>query len=102
MLYAIMQKGKQGYWLGKDYWNKGYATEAVKAVIGYGFEKLRLNRIYAGHFTKNPASGRVMQKTGMTHEGLGREHILHWGVYEDMVECAILRKGTKRIIGTDK
>ena len=63
------EHGELGYWIGKPYWNMGYATEATQAVIRYGFEVLGLQRIFAGHFTRNPASGRVMQKAGMTYEG---------------------------------
>ena len=80
-----------GYWVGKPYWNQGYATEAATALVGYGFKELGLNRIYASHLTRNPASGRVMQKVGMVHEGQLRQHILKWGVFEDLEIYAILR-----------
>ena len=52
---------------------------------------MRLNRIYATHFTRNPASGRVMQKIGMKHEGHLRQHVKKWGNYEDFETYAILR-----------
>ena len=63
------KRAEMGYWIGKPYWKHGYATEAAKAVLRYGFEVLKLNRIHASHFAGNPASGRVMQKIGMQHEG---------------------------------
>jgi len=56
-----------GYWVGEQYWGKGYCTEAGKALIDHAFDELLLNRVYALHLTSNPASGRVMQKIGMTH-----------------------------------
>ncbi|MBU2608357.1 MAG: GNAT family N-acetyltransferase, partial [Chloroflexi bacterium] len=59
--------------------------------LGYGFEVLGLNRIHARHFTRNPASGRVMQKIGMTHEGSLRQHIKKWGQLEGLEVCGILR-----------
>ncbi len=73
-----------GAWIGKPFWNQGYCTEADAAVLRYGFEELGLNRIYAGHFKRNPASGRVMQKIGMAHEGCLRQHIEKWGTFEDL------------------
>lgn len=84
-------RAELGYWIGKPYWNRGYATEAARAVLRYGFEVLRLNRIHAFHFARNPASGRVLEKIGMSREGTRRQHILKWGTFEDCVEYGILR-----------
>ena len=80
-----------GYWIGKPYWNKGYCTEAARAVLEYGFNQLNLNRIFAHHVKRNPASGRVMQKIGMTHEGSLKQHVKKWGAFEDLEAYAILR-----------
>ena len=52
------QRAEIGYWIGVPYWNRGYCTEAARAVVRYGFEVLALERIYAHHFRRNPASGR--------------------------------------------
>lgn len=57
------------YMLGSDYWNQGYGTEALKAVINYAFEKMDVDRIVVDHMTPNAASGAVMRKAGMTHTG---------------------------------
>jgi RimJ/RimL family protein N-acetyltransferase len=81
-----------GYWIGKPYWGRGYATEAGQAVLGFGFETLGLNKIHAAHFTKNPSSGRVLEKLGMTYEGCLREHDYKWGVYEDIKVYAVLAR----------
>jgi len=83
-------RAELGYWIGKPYWNNGYATEAVRAIIPYGFRTFRLNRIRGSHFTRNPASGRVMQKAGMLYEGLLRQHVKKWGRYEDLVVYGVL------------
>lgn len=80
-----------GYWLGRAYWNDGYVTEAASEIVRFGFEELKLNRIYASHFARNPASGRAMQKIGMTHEGCLRQHIKKWDAYEDLECYGILR-----------
>jgi RimJ/RimL family protein N-acetyltransferase/uncharacterized protein (DUF952 family) len=86
------QRAELGYWAGKPYWGQGYTTEAARAVLAYGFEQLGLSRIYAVHFSTNPASGRVMQKIGMTYEGELREHILKWGVFHSLSQYGILRQ----------
>ena len=86
------RRAEIGYWVGQPYWGRGIATDALKAVIRYGFEALELNRIYARHLTRNPPSGRVMVKAGMQREGAQRQHFLKQGRFED-VECyAILRE----------
>jgi RimJ/RimL family protein N-acetyltransferase len=79
-------RGELGYWIALDEWGHGYATEAARAVAAFGFEKLELHRIQARHFTRNEASGRVMQKLGMQFEGGIREGYLRWGRFED-VSC---------------
>lgn len=79
-----------GYWIGVPYWGRGYCTEAAKGAIAYGFESLDLHKIYASHLTRNPASGRVLQKIGMISEGCLRQHIKHWGVYEDIAIYGLL------------
>jgi RimJ/RimL family protein N-acetyltransferase len=73
-----------GYWLGVPYWGKGYATEAAKAVVEYGFKELKLHRIFASHFPNNPASGRVLQKIGMSYEGKARDHVCKWNKFYDI------------------
>jgi RimJ/RimL family protein N-acetyltransferase len=75
-----------GYWLGVPYWGQGYATESAQAVLHYGFETLGLHRVYASYVTHNVASGRVLRKIGMQHEGLMREHTCKWGTFYD-IEC---------------
>jgi len=103
-------RAELGYWTGKPYWNKGYATEAANAVIEFGFTDLRLNRIYARHLARNPSSGRVMEKIGMQQEGTARQDMMKWEKYEDMVSYGILRDdwyshrsvdGELRLHGTD-
>lgn len=79
-----------GYWIGVPYWNRGYATEAGRTILRFGFEELGLNRIFAHHFVRNPASGRVMLKLGMRLEGRLRQHVRKWGEFEDLDEYGIL------------
>ncbi len=79
------------YWVGKPYWNQGYATEAVKPVLHHCFTILELDRVYAAHFTRNPSSGRVMQKAGMIHEGFLKGHTEKWGKFEDLELYGVTR-----------
>ena len=85
------ERAELGYWIGKPYWNLGYATEAARAVVAYSFEVLKLNRIYAYHFTRNPASGRVLKKIGMHYEGCRRQHTKKWGSFEDSIGYGMLK-----------
>lgn len=85
------ERAEIGYWLGVPFWGRGYATEAVAAIIRYGFEELKLNRIYAGYFSRNAASGRVMEKSGMKYEGSLRQHVKKWDEYVDVIYYGILR-----------
>jgi ribosomal-protein-alanine N-acetyltransferase len=80
-----------GFWIGREWWGNGYAREAAAAVIRFGFESLELNRIYAHHMARNPASGKVLRAAGMQREGLLRQRVRKWGVYEDVVLYAIIR-----------
>ena len=71
-----------GYWLKRDCWGRGYATEAGRAVLAAARDSLRYKRIEAGHFLDNPASGRVLEKLGFRATGaivprfsLGRSEI---------------------------
>jgi [ribosomal protein S5]-alanine N-acetyltransferase len=84
-------KAEMGFWVAVECWGKGYATEAASAALRFGFATLHLNRIYAHHMVRNPASGRVLEKIGMKREGLLRQRLRKWGVFEDVVLLAILR-----------
>ena len=66
-------------------------TEALTAVIDETFRTLNIHRIEAMHFTDNPASGRVMAKCGMTHEGHHRERICCKGTFRDVEMWGMLR-----------
>jgi len=93
---GLIMKGdaiaEMGYWVGVPYWGRGYATEAAREVMRYGFEDCGLHRIFANYASRNPASGRVMQKLGMTHEGVLRHQLRKWDEYIDLVFYGILRE----------
>ena len=84
------RRAELGYWLGVEFWNQGYATEAATALIDYGFGPMELNGVVAEHLRRNPGSGRVMEKLGMKHEGTLRQHVVKDGVFEDLEVYGIL------------
>ncbi len=86
-----------GYWIGLPYWNKGYCTEALRVLFNFGFEQLGLERMTSHHFSPNKASGRVMEKAGMKHEGTFRKHFRNNGVLEDIELYGILKEEWKPI-----
>ena len=82
--------GSFGYVLARKHWRKGLMPEAVKRLIRFGFEEMGLNRIEAYHYIENGASGRVMQKAGMTYEGLLRQKMFAKCRFWDVKQYAIL------------
>ena len=80
-----------GYALNRKYWGQGYTTEALRAVLTLCFEHLQLNRVEANHYAGNEASGRVMQKAGMTREGCRAQSEKVKGVFRDTVHYGIIR-----------
>ena len=80
-----------GYSFSREYWNRGYATQALDAVVGAAFRSLPLNRLEAQHDVRNPASGRVMQKCGFLQEGILRSRMINKGEFVDVALYAILR-----------
>ena len=78
------------YELGQKWWNQGFMTEAVYRIIDFFIKEVGFNRIYAAHAYENPASGKVMQKCGMTYEGTARQMCKCNNGMFDMVSYAIL------------
>ncbi len=86
------RQAELGFWIGVPWWGRGYALEATRAMVDYGFGQLGLNRIHAHHMVRNPASGRVLAKAGFQVEGLLRQRVRKWGRFEDVVLLALLRQ----------
>jgi len=91
---STFNRGELAYWVGKPYWGQGYGTEAAKALLQYGFEVLKFNRIYAQSFTTNPGSWRIMEKIGLKYEGTLRQHVSRFGNYNDLPNTASLKKNS--------
>jgi RimJ/RimL family protein N-acetyltransferase len=84
------KRAELGYWVGVPYWGEGYCTEAVEAIIAYGFSVLGFHKIIARHMKSNPASGRVMQKAGMNKEGELVDEILKDDKYHTLIVYGII------------
>jgi len=82
---AEHRQGDLGYAVHPDHWGKGYATEALRRILEFGFEELSLERIWATADVRNVASRRVMEKAGMEREGLMRHLLLVRGAWRDSV-----------------
>jgi len=90
MIKPEHRRAELGYWIAVHNWNRGYATEASKRLIDFAFEVLGLHRIEARHFLRNPASGKVMKKLGMTPEGIERDWAFKWDRFETLAVYSIL------------
>ncbi len=84
--------GEIGYVLNPAYQGRGLATEAVRAVMQFGFTELSLHRIEAHYIEGNTASRALMERVGMQFEGYARESMLIKGQYRTIGTCAILRR----------
>lgn len=72
------------YMLGRDYWNQGYATEALSKVVSFAFDEMEIQRIVVDHVAENGASGAVMRKVGMKHIGTERGGFVKHGLVHDL------------------
>lgn len=86
------KRSEIGYHLAFDQWNKGYMTEALKAMISFGFEDSEINRIEAFVTPGNEASTKVLEKLGFIREGLLRERDYFKEKYQDGIVFGMLRK----------
>lgn len=87
--------GDVGYSIGKKYWGQGITTEALRAVLGFAFENIGFNRIETYHSINNPASGKVMQKSGMMFEGFAKQKYKSISGLEDCNMYSILKEDFK-------
>lgn len=87
-LWRLIETGETeiGYALDKKFWRKGYATEAAARYLQYGFEELNLEKIVAVARPENKASRRVMERLGMTLDGIGEFYgrdLVHYSIFQE-------------------
>ena len=80
-----------GYWLAEPYWGKGIVTNVVRVLVDYVFEHHQFNKLFAGVFSTNPASARVLEKNRFKLEGTLRESVIKRGVVQDELRYGLLR-----------
>ncbi|PLX11139.1 MAG: GNAT family N-acetyltransferase [Marinilabiliales bacterium] len=81
-----------GYWIAEPYWGKGIASESVSRIVEFGFKELDIVRIYAGIFSNNTASQRVIEKNGFIKEAVLKNAVYKNNALLDEVRYAILKK----------
>lgn len=86
------KRGEVGYVLNRNYWGKGYMPEAAERLIEFAFSEMELNRVECFHFDANEKSGRVMQKAGMTYEGMARQKVFAKEKFWDVKMYGILKE----------
>jgi RimJ/RimL family protein N-acetyltransferase len=86
------QEGEIAYWIGRPYWWQGYATEAAKCLVQFGFEALGLARIYAYVLKRNRRSAHVLEKAGLSLEATREKSARKDGVDEDIEIYGLLRQ----------
>ena len=91
------KRAEAGYCIGVKYWNRGYASEALRALIHYMFYDVGINRIEAFHSVNNPASGKVMQNAGMYREGTCRQKYMSNQGYQDCDTYGLVREDFDKI-----
>ena len=69
-------RAELGYWIGRPYWGRGYATDAARRLLGHGFDRMHLDVVIARCFTMNQASARVIEKLGFRFVGLEAQRTL--------------------------
>lgn len=85
------RRAEVGYAIARSHWNRGLTTEAMQAIVRFGWQRMELHRIEARCLIENSASERVMQKIGMRFEGILRGQILVKGQFRDVKMYALLR-----------
>ncbi len=89
--------GEIGYDLLKEYWGLGFMTEALRAIINYGFERFKLNRIEAHTASDNTASRNLLRRLGFSEEGTFRESSFYRGEFKDDSYYSLLRREWREI-----
>lgn len=88
---AAPRRGELGYWIGVPYWNRGYASSAARELVRTMFEEYEIDELYSSCLVRNPASFRVLAKTGFRHVGYGSHPDTKWGPHERFARFELTR-----------
>jgi ribosomal-protein-alanine N-acetyltransferase len=92
---GVAQAGSLGYWMGLPYVRQGYMTAAVRTIIPFAFDTLRLHRLEAACIPTNIGSIRLLENTGFVREGYAREYLCINGTWQDHLLYARMKDGAK-------
>ncbi len=84
-----------GFAVGRKLWNQGICTEALKQLVRFAFEELKLHKLFGDNDSDNPASGRVFEKAGFTKEGVRKEQVFKEGRYVDCIMWGLINPASK-------
>jgi [ribosomal protein S5]-alanine N-acetyltransferase len=87
-----------GYWLGREFWNQGIMTQAVKAALGFAFDTLKLHRVQVAHLDGNEGSRRVIEKCWFRREGIDREAILRDKKWTNIIRYGLLEPEYRSVL----
>ena len=85
------KSGQIGYWIGKNFWRKGYASEALKLLLDSCFDELGLVRVYAYVFTPNNPSVKLLEKLCFRKEGVLKKHVFEKGKWFNVFLYALVK-----------
>jgi RimJ/RimL family protein N-acetyltransferase len=91
LIDTVHSQAELGFWIDAASSGKGYVTEASGAALRYAFGPLALNRINAHSMVRNQPSAKVLTRLGFRHEGVLRQRVRKWGVFEDVDAWSLLR-----------
>ena len=107
-VFSILEKHRHaevGYWVNKNYWGQGYATEALELMLKFCFNELKFHRVVAGAFTANRVSQHMLKKAGFKREGYLRQHakvrrrwmdLIFYGMLATEYRAGRKKKGRRR------
>ena len=93
------RRAEIGYCLARGHWRQGIASEALRAIVAFGFQSMELNRIHACPWCENVASVRLLERNGFQQEGVRREEFWDGGAFHDEALYALLRREYRPSLG---
>ena len=96
-VYRLLGPAYVGFWLNRRFWGQGYGIEVAKALLSFGFDELRLHRIFAWCDAENVSSARILDKIGMRREGVFVKNWMVRGNWRDVFLYAMLDSEWRKI-----
>jgi len=97
LVYRLLGQAYIGFWLNRRFWGQGYGIEVAKALLSFGFDGLRLHRIFAWCDAENVSSARILDKIGMRREGVLVKNWMVRGNWRDAFLYAMLDSEWRKV-----